>query len=38
MNLGRLIKTAIKLAPIIYPIARKVISKNKGTDEASLKK
>jgi len=38
MNLGKLVKTVIKLAPIIYPIARKVISKNKETDGTSLKK
>ena len=29
MNIGRLLKTAIKLAPIIYPIVRKVMNEKK---------
>ncbi|MDN4608353.1 hypothetical protein [Sporosarcina highlanderae] len=31
MKIGRLIKTAIKWAPIVYPIARKLFSKEKAT-------
>lgn len=31
MKIGRLIKTAIKWAPIVYPIVRKMLSKEKTT-------
>ncbi|HJF32571.1 MAG TPA: hypothetical protein K8V56_12460 [Sporosarcina psychrophila] len=30
MKLGRLLKTAIKWAPVVYPIVRKVMSKKKA--------
>lgn len=38
MKIGRLIKTAIKFAPVIYPIVRKVISQKKGTNTTIPKK
>lgn len=31
MNIGKLLKTAIKLAPIVYPIVRKVMKEKKET-------
>lgn len=31
MNIGKLVKIAIKLAPIVYPIVRKVIKEKKAT-------
>ena len=31
MNIGKLVKTAIKLAPIVYPIVRKVMNEKKAT-------
>ena len=38
MNLGRLIRKAIKLAPIIYPIIRKIKSQKKNVNKTTLKK
>ncbi|CAM3212714.1 hypothetical protein FITA111629_10280 [Filibacter tadaridae] len=38
MGLGKLVKTAIKLAPIIYPIARKVLADKKSTPTKSPKR
>ncbi len=31
MNFGKLIKTAIKIAPIAYPIVRKIIANKKSS-------
>ena len=31
MNIGKLLKTVIKLAPIVYPIVRKVMKEKKAT-------
>jgi len=31
MSIGKLLKTAIKLAPVIYPIVRKVMKEKKAT-------
>jgi len=30
MKLGKLVKTVIKLAPIVYPIVRKMMAEKKG--------
>ena len=38
MNIGKLIKTAIKLAPIVYPIVRKVMKEKKATSATIPKK
>ncbi|MFJ7936605.1 hypothetical protein [Sporosarcina sp. NPDC096371] len=38
MNLGKLVKTAIKVAPIVYPIVRKVIANKKGSNATIPKK
>lgn len=38
LNLGKLIKTAIKVAPIAYPIVRKIIANKKRTDVTIPKK
>lgn len=34
MKIGKLFKTAIKLAPIIYPIVKKALSKKKSATYA----
>ena len=31
MNIGKLLKTVIKFAPIVYPIVRKVMKEKKAT-------
>jgi hypothetical protein len=38
MSVGRLLKTAIKLAPVIYPIVRKVMNKKKAAATTISKK
>ncbi|WP_231885760.1 hypothetical protein MKY15_10890 [Sporosarcina sp. FSL K6-1540] len=38
MNIGKLLKTAIKLAPIVYPIVRKVMKEKKVTSTTIPKK
>ncbi|WP_318616469.1 hypothetical protein [Sporosarcina sp. YIM B06819] len=38
MNLGKLVKTAIKVAPIVYPIVRKILTNKKSTDVRIPKK
>ncbi|MCG7336831.1 hypothetical protein MHZ95_16350 [Sporosarcina sp. ACRSM] len=38
MKLGKVVKTAIKLAPIVYPIVRKVMEEKKGSRKAVSRK
>ena len=38
MNIGKLVKTAIKLAPIVYPIVRKVMKEKKANQHDNSKK
>ena len=38
MNIGKIVKTVIKLAPIVYPIARKMMADKKGTSPTTPKK
>ncbi|MDX1771000.1 MAG: hypothetical protein R3328_05695 [Planococcaceae bacterium] len=38
MRIGSLIKTAIKFAPIILPIAKKVLDSRKGTKMTTPRK
>ncbi len=38
MNIGKLVKTAIKLAPIVYPIVRKVMKEKKATNSTIPRK
>lgn len=38
LNLGKLIKTAIKVAPIAYPIIRKIIANKKSSNATIPKK
>ncbi|HSP21388.1 MAG TPA: hypothetical protein VLQ20_03570 [Planococcus sp. (in: firmicutes)] len=37
MALGRILKTAIKFAPIAYPIIRKVMNKKKASNAGQYK-
>ncbi|WP_255452478.1 Cyclic lactone autoinducer peptide [Sporosarcina sp. ANT_H38] len=38
MNIGKLLKTAIKFAPIVYPIVRKVMKEKKTTSSTISRK
>lgn len=38
MKLGKLVKTVIKFAPVIYPIVRKVMAERKGTKTTAHRK
>jgi hypothetical protein len=38
MNIGRVLKTVIKLAPIIYPIVRKLMNEKKSAGTTSSRK
>nr|WP_232843507.1 hypothetical protein [Sporosarcina beigongshangi] len=38
MNIGKLIKTAIKIAPIAYPIVRKIMANKKTSNPTTSKK
>ncbi|NYF26285.1 hypothetical protein HDC33_003174 [Sporosarcina sp. JAI121] len=38
MKIGRLVKTAIKFAPIVYPIIKKMMSDKKTTKTAIQRK
>jgi hypothetical protein len=31
MKLGKLVKTVLKLAPIVYPVVRKMMAEKKGS-------
>lgn len=38
MKLGKIVKTAVKLAPIVYPIIRKALAEKKKTGTTSQNK
>ena len=38
MKIGKLIKTAIKLAPIVYPFVRKAMKEKKATSTTITRK
>lgn len=38
MKIGKLIRSLIKWAPVIYPVVRKITSKNKGVNKPISKK
>ncbi|ETP68983.1 hypothetical protein HU147_16280 [Planomicrobium chinense] len=37
MGIGRIVKTAIKIAPVAYPIIRKVMQSKKAGDTSKYK-
>lgn len=38
MKLGKLVKTAVKLAPVVYPVIRKILAEKKGNKTTMTRK